>query len=84
VASAINLGVIAFLDVVAIWLFWRNGEVRDRAFLAVASLLYIAAMAATAWIFSAKKEIELISWLLLVTVGLLLVKLSKRMKESSK
>ena len=83
-ASAINLGVIAFLAVVAVWLFWRKGEVRDRAFLAVASLVYIAVMVATAWIFGTKKEIELIASLLLETTGFLLVKFSKRMKENSK
>jgi hypothetical protein len=82
--SAINLGVIAFLALVAIWLFWRRGEVRDRAFLAVAGVVYIAVMFATFWKFGTGKEGELIGWLLLETTGFSLVAFSKRMKGKVK
>jgi hypothetical protein len=84
VASAINLGVIAFLALIAIWLFWRRGEVRDRAFLVAASLVYVAAMFATFWKVGTEREGELMGSLFLETIGFLLVRFSKSMKEDSK
>jgi peptidoglycan/LPS O-acetylase OafA/YrhL len=78
--SAIYTRVIAFLALVAIWVFWRRGKAQDRAFLAVASLVYIAVMFATMWKSGTGKEGELIGWLLLETTGFLLVTLSKRIK----
>ncbi len=81
--SGINLGVLAFLALVAIWLFARRGEARDRVFLIVASLVYIGVMFATFWKFGTKQEGKLLGSLLAETAGFLLVKFSRRIKGNS-
>jgi hypothetical protein len=45
--STTNPCVMAFLILVAVWLFVRPRELGDRVFLAVAGIIYIAAMYAT-------------------------------------
>jgi hypothetical protein len=82
-SSATNLIVIAFLVLVIVWLFVRRGEAGDRIFLAVASLIYIAGMAATYWVLGAEKG-KLIRSLVLETIGMGLVMLSRRIKKNSK
>jgi uncharacterized YccA/Bax inhibitor family protein len=66
-----------------VWLFVRRGEARDRLFLAVAGILYIAVavMFATFWKFGTAEKGKLIGSLLLETAGLLLVMLSKRVRK---
>ena len=83
-SSITSLGVIAFLLLVIVWLFVRRGEARDRLFLAVAGILYIAAMFATFWKFGTAEKGKLIGSLLLETAGLLLVMLSKRVTKKSR
>jgi uncharacterized membrane protein YqjE len=68
-SSITSLGVIAFLLLVIVWLFVRRGEARDRLFLAVAGILYIAAMFATFWKFGTAEKGKLIGSLLLETAG---------------
>jgi hypothetical protein len=82
--STTNLCVIAFLVVVAVWLFIRPQEFRDRAFLAVAGIIYIAAMYAQFWKFGNAGKGRLIGSLLVETTGLLLVALSKREKKTTR
>jgi hypothetical protein len=82
--STTNLGVIAFLLLVIVWLFVRRGESRDRLFLAVAGILYIGVMFATCWKFGTAEKGKLIGSLLLETTGMLLVMFSKRAKRNSK
>jgi hypothetical protein len=65
------------------WLFVRRGEARARLFLAVAGILYIAAMFATFWKFGTAEKGKLIGSLLLETAGLL-VMLSKRVTKKSR
>ena len=52
---------------VIVWLFVRRGEARDRVFPAFASVLYVAAMAATFWIFGSSEKVKLIGSLVLET-----------------
>lgn len=81
-SSATNLAVIIFLLLVTLWLFMRRGEARDRLFLAVAGVLFIAAMGATFWKFGETGKVQLIGELLLETIGLGLVMLSRRVKKT--
>jgi hypothetical protein len=64
-------------------LFVRPREVGDRVFLAVAGIIYIAAIYATFWRFGGTGKGTLIGSLLVETTGLLLVALSKRAKKHS-
>jgi hypothetical protein len=78
-SSPTDLGVLAFLVLVGVWLFVRRGEARDRVFLAVASLIYVATMAITFWKFGTSEKGELPLSLSMETVGWLLVMLSRRL-----
>jgi hypothetical protein len=79
--STTDLGVIAFLILVVVWLFVRPREVGDRLFLAVAGVVYIAVMYATLWKFGGAENGRLIGALLAETTGLLLVAFSRRAKR---
>jgi len=57
---------------------------RDRFFLVVAGVLYIAVMIATFWRFGTAEKGKLIGSLLLETTGWLLVMLSKRATNKSR
>ena len=73
--------VVVFLALVAIWLFIRRGQARDRIFLTIAALIYIGAMALTMWKFGAGKKAELIFSCFGETIGFLLVVLSRRIAK---
>jgi hypothetical protein len=79
--TATNVGVVTFLLLVVVWLFLRRGEARDRVFLGVAGVLYVAAMAATFRAIGTGEKGKLIGSVLLETTGLLLVLFSRRMKK---
>jgi len=76
--------VIAFLALVAIWLFMRRGLGGDRISLAIASLIYVAGMALTLWKFGTGRRGELILSCFGETFGFLLVVLSRRINKPSK
>jgi len=82
--STSNPVVIAFLALITVWLFARRGEARDRFFLALAAVVYVAGMAATFWKFGGEENGRLMGSVLLETLGLLLVTLSRRIKRNSK
>jgi len=73
--------VVTFLALVTIWVFTRGGQARDRLCLALAGLIYIAAMAVTLWKFGMEKKGELILSCFGETVGFLLVVLSRRINK---
>jgi len=79
--SGTNLVVLFFLATVTIWLF-KKGDPRDRAFLAIASLIYIAAMWGTVWKSGSGNEI--VPYVLLESTGYLLVLLSRFSKSKVK
>ena len=79
--STTNPCVMAFLIPVAAWLFVRSRELGDRVFLAVAGIIYIAALYATFWRFGGAGKGRLIGSLLVETTELLLVALLKRAKK---
>jgi drug/metabolite transporter superfamily protein YnfA len=77
-SSSANLIVIAFLILVIVWLFVRRSEARGRVFLAFAGVLYVAAMAATFWIFGSSEKVKLIGSPVLETAAMGLVIFSTR------
>jgi hypothetical protein len=79
--SMTNLVVLFFLATVTVWLL-KKGDPRDRTLLAIASLMYIAAMFGTFWKFGSGNE--MVHYVLLESAGYFLVLLSRLAKSKSK
>jgi hypothetical protein len=81
-----ELATIPFLVLVAIWIFTRKSQRGDRLFLFIASLVYVAIMGATIWLFKPVGDQRMVTLeIVLETVGFVLVCLSRRLlkkKES--
>ena len=82
--STANPAVLAVLALIILWLFVRPGRGRDRLFLLIAALVYVAGMAATFWKFGTAEKGRLIESLLLESIGMILVTLSRRLGKGSK
>lgn len=84
--SVQELATIPFLALVVIWIFTRTSQRGDRLFLFIASVVYVAIMAATIWSFNPVSGQRMVALeIALETVGFALVCLSRRLlkkKES--
>ena len=81
-----ELATIPFLVLVATWIFTKKGQRGDRLFLVITSLVYVAIMVVTLWLFKpvGGQRMVLLE-IVLETVGFVLVCLSRgllKKKES--
>jgi len=75
-----ELATIPFLILVANWIFTRKGQRGDRLFLFIASLVYVAIMGVTLWLFKPVGGKRMVYFeIVLETVGFTLVCLSRRL-----